>query len=107
MNTAQANALAAILVGFYLLAANLRFDGKARMQKLLGLLSQEAGFIKWGIAVSVLWWLATRKEIGEIGAGLIVMAVLILAIRVANDPTIVASIASTWKALPATSTKGT
>lgn len=101
MNGTQANALAAILIAAYLLAANLRIGGKQRMEKLLSLLSQEGGFFKWGIAAGILWWISTRKEIGEVGSGLIALVVLTLAMKIANDPTIMAGIAKVWNTLPA------
>lgn len=105
MNGTQANAAAAIIVAAYLLAANLRIGGKQRMEKLVSLLADEGGFFKWGIAAALLWWLSTRKEIGEIGAGLIALVVLTLAIKVANDPSILSGIEKAWGALPEPATK--
>lgn len=100
MTNTNANAIAAILVGAYLLAATLRPDGQKRVSLLLGLLAQEGGFLKWSIALGALWFLASRPELGSVGVGLIGMAFLLLAIKIANDPTILGSIAQAWKMLP-------
>lgn len=100
MNSAQANAVAAIVVGAYLLAANLRVGGKQRMEKLIALLMGEAGFFKWALALGLLWYISTRKELGEVGTGLIATAALGLAIKIANDPTILSGIGKAWNALP-------
>lgn len=70
------------------------------MEKLLALLSQEGGFFKWGIAAGILWWISTRKEIGAVGSGLIALIVLILAMKIASDPTILAGVSKVWSALP-------
>lgn len=91
-----ANGIAALTVGLYLLAVAVK--GNAR--PLWALVAGEAGFIKWSVAAALLVWLASRKEIGEVGAGLIMVAVVGMALRIASDPTILDTIASAWKMLP-------
>lgn len=92
----SANAFAALALGAYLLTVAVRGNGPALWTMIKG----EAGFIKWGIAVSAVWWIATRPGLGEFGASLVAITVLGLAIKAANDPTIINGVVQAWKALP-------
>lgn len=97
----DANGIGAIAIGAFLLTAIIRGNGS----QLATLLKGEGGFIKWSIAVGILWFIATRKDIGPIGPALITVVVLGVAIKLANDPTLLSGITGTWNALP-TSTPG-
>lgn len=92
----SANGIIALAIGAYILVCVARGNGQA----LWTLIKNEGGFIKWGVAVSILWWLATRPELGDVGTGLITVTILGLAIRAANDPAIINGIAAAWRALP-------
>lgn len=96
-----ANGIAALALGAYLLVVVAR--GNAG--QLYTLIKSEAGFIKWGVAVTIVWYLSTRPEMGELGTGLIAIAALGLAIKVANDPTIISGVARVWNALPDVTTR--
>lgn len=91
-----ANGVAAIALGAYLLVVVAQGNARA----LFALIKQETGFIKWGVAVAILWWLSTRPEMGELGAGLLAIVILGLAIKIANDPTILSGVTAAWNALP-------
>lgn len=96
----NANGVAALALGLYLIAVSVK--GNAR--PLWALIAGDAGFIKWGVAAGLLTWIASRKEVGEVGAGLIMVAVIGMAIRIANDPTLLGSITKAWAMLPTPST---
>lgn len=95
-----ANGAAAIAVGAYIAATVFRVDGKGRTEKLWQLIKGEVGFIKWGVAAAILYWIASRPEIGEIGAGLIAFVVLAIALKIASDPTLMSGVVKAWNALP-------
>lgn len=94
----DANAMAALAVGAYILVAIFRGNGA----QLWTLIKGEAGFIKWGIAVALLWWIANLPEFKNTGLGPSLIGVMILgmAFKIADDPTILNSIKATWNALP-------
>ena len=91
-----ANGIATLALGVYLLGAALTGNGP----KLWQLVKKEGGFIKWGLAGAGVWYISTRPELGEIGPALAAVAALGVAMKVANDPTIVNGIKSAWNMLP-------
>jgi hypothetical protein len=91
-----ANGIAAVAVGAFILTALVKGNGS----QLWTMVKGETGFIKWGIAVAIIWWIATRKEFGSIGPMLIFVAVIGVAFKIATDPTIMSGITNAWNALP-------
>lgn len=96
------NGIIALTIGLYLLVV----AAKGNAKPLWALMAADAGFLKWSVAAGLLVWIASRKELGEVGAGLIMVAVVGMAIRIANDPTILESISKAWNLLPTPSTAG-
>lgn len=88
--------MAAVALGAYLLIVIARGNATA----LYALLQKETGFIKWGVAVALLWYLSTRSEMGNLGTGLLTLAVLGVAMKVTSDPAILGAIERAWNRLP-------